>query len=236
MASCTTKFIKSPREIIYDLLNQPFNNLDDIKYRIDQVNEQKSLCPRTDTSAHKRFFYEIMPIYTLLERLFSDQRLFEIRFTAAEEECGYDAELHMDKDIIKIECVRAVDGHNEGLQLEHMEKYGRAPASQDIIASGTKNNREMDEQQAVCVNAEVTNNKIENLIIDAFQHKQKDKYRGYWLIITFNDWMNLSFKRQKLLDSTFSNMLESNNLNHNIFERIIIIGDSQKFLWNSRNV
>ncbi len=183
---------------------------------------------------HHSFFYEIRPLFTVAKLL--DDECVKLRFCSVEQE--YDGEIIFSNNaLVKVELTRAVDGYNESLTMQLLEERGDAPAFQKIEYSGSKHNRSFGVNVPVarCVKTDGWYQEIEELITIAYTNKMNGKYQGYWLIITFDDWKLQNKDDKHYFNIPCKNFWEKNikNKENLVFQRIFIVGDSGKFIWDS---
>ena len=201
----------------------------------DAQNLINSVLARRDLKSgklHGHFFYEIRPIFSVALYLSAQQ----IAYLGLSK--GYDGEIHLnDEQSIRIECTRAVEGHSEAIRMEHLEYFGRAPAWGAIKYINKRKNRIICEEppSTRMVSGNQINQVAANHLISAFRRKaQNKKLQANILIISFDDWDRAWLEDKDEFLGAFS-VFQQNIADENRFSRIFIVGDSQKFLWDSNH-
>lgn len=213
--------------IIDALENGKKHSFSHVQQQITKVLENGDI--KTSDPMHHRFFYEIRPIGSLAKYISASEIILPDR------SASHDGEITVSSDTYKVECTRAVDGHQESLRMEHLHLYKRAPAFQEIKASGTKNKRILEEQEVVAreIKCPIWNQEITSKLCEAFDRKNcEPQYQNYLLIITFDDWELPSSEDKKYFLAPISDFWRIKEAN-SIFNRVLVIGDSQKFIWDS---
>ncbi|PCI55912.1 MAG: hypothetical protein COB36_03700 [Alphaproteobacteria bacterium] len=183
---------------------------------------------------HHPFFYEIRPLVIIAEYL--QKPNVRLKFCSQHEQ--YDGEIIFGGVSKKIEFTRAVDGFNEALQMELLKKRGMVPAFRKIEATGSKHKRVFgkNETSFVEVKTEKWFQKISDGFVQAYEKKLKnDKYSGYWLCITFDDWVLPKSEEKSLFNKSCQIFWARQKAAKTLFERVFIVGDSSKFLWDSNS-
>lgn len=188
---------------------------------------------------HNFFFYEACPLVAIAEKL--NGSIDGIAFTGQKER--YDGLFLIGGKSQKIECVAAIDGQNEALIMEHLQLYGRAPANLKIHATGTKNNRTIDEHSAVARNREeYLENELRPLLEEALRSKiQKSQtnpdYCKAWLSIVFDDWVVPTAQEKKQsFDPLCKKILKTDPDGYAPFERIFFVGISRQYIFDSLDI
>lgn len=179
---------------------------------------------------HHSFFYEIRPLIKILEHIEGNSTIL---FSSLREE--HDGEVRFDNQMIKVELTRAVDGENEALRMELLKLQGYVPAFQKIEASGRKRKRVFGKNELIARQTRCDSwyHDISDALIKAYEGKKNKKYAGHWLGITFDDW-ELQIENEKHFFNIPCNQFwEHISSQEKIFERVFVIGDSTKFIWDS---
>ncbi len=210
-------------EKLKDILSGKTQSVSSAKQTVDGILNDKVLL---DAPHHSSFFYELRPIIKVARHVAAEK----FCFSGHRSDCSYDGEIYLNGKKIRVECTRSDAGHHEALEREHRQKFGRAPALQKVEASGSKHKREIQEQQSEFIDRSEIFKRVEQELTDAFQKKMKDKYQGYWLIITFSDIIN----PKKEYDTSCILFWEKTKHCNSTFDRVFIIGNSMEYLWDSK--
>jgi hypothetical protein len=215
-------------EIVAELRNGGFHTLTDAEAKISIILQNGDI--KTNDRCHRFFFYEIRPIFTVARYLAADTVIFGDR---------PDGVMRTNQNDVNVECTRDLnekEGHKESLRLEILEKYHHVPAYQEINVIGTNNKkRELKnpEQVARRVDWEKITETKSRRFCQALERKNNlvgndsDRY----LIITFDDFEYRDSENYILASQMFWNFSKQNCK----YSRVFIIGDSQKFLWDSHS-
>jgi hypothetical protein len=186
------------------------------------------------TEFHKWIFYEFCPIIRICSQLEAYNPI--IRFP--ERSQSYDGELIIEGLSKKLECVRAVDGHNEALTIELLKQKGNAPAFQKIKAIGTKNKRIFEGNEIEAIESSEHCLRFEQEIYEAFSLKNdQPKYKDCWLIISADNWFFPSARPDlhQLQMITCEHFWARPERNPSIFERVYVTGlcRNYDFIWQA---
>jgi hypothetical protein len=220
--------VKCSAEIVTELRNGSFYTLTDAQANISRILKNCDI--KMNDRCHPFFFYEIRPIFTVARYLAADTVMFGDK---------PDGVIRINQKDVSVECTRDLvdsEGHQESLRMKILTRDGRVPAYQPIEVIGTNNknralkNPELEARKVdwdkitetksmrFCQAIERKNNAVKN---DA----------NLSLIITFDDWEYRSSQNYILSCQKFWNDSKQNCK----YSRVFIIGDSQKFLWDSHS-
>jgi hypothetical protein len=210
-------------------------SIHEAKNIVEKVFEKKLVIDPNDRF-HNYFFHEIRPLVIIAEHVGDEET--HITFTGNNDDIDGNIRFGDTGEIQAVELTAAIDGHQESLRMEHLEKYGRAPSLGDIPYSGNKNNRVIKEFQPKLVRSQdYDHNTLVPLVKTAIQKKIKKsktnkKYHKSWLGVVFDDYMHPADKNDRL-DPIFKNILENNPSLFETFYRIFIIGINREYIFDS---
>lgn len=165
----------------YEIDTEKFYGLAEAKITLEAVPD-----PKYGTLGHNIYFYEMWPLIRVLEYLNPTGNDFEkLRFSDGKR--NDDGIILLNNLKQEIQFVLAIDGQQENIRMEHMKKYSRAPAVQDMKWSGKKWERVLPEQNTVAFERIEIMKKLKALIKDAVQRKIKPQYCGMWLGVVYED-------------------------------------------------
>ena len=189
---------------------------------LSDILEAQLIHRKRNAEYAKKFFEEIAPITFLANYL----NCSSIRFTNdVTEHNSFDAIIkYNDTNEQKVECTCAINGFEDALIDEYLDKYHEVSLNQEITYEGTKQNRTLHKQPARVTFRPVEErfNKIISLINDAVKKKiskSKDDYVGAILLIVV-DSSGTSITRLK---DFLSNYYSKNKINKSPFDRIFLI-------------
>ena len=189
---------------------------------VSDILESQLIHRKKNAECAKKFFEEIAPITHLANHL----KCTLIRFTNdAIEHNSFDAIIKYDDgNEQKVECTCAINGFEDALIDEYLDKYHEVSLNQEITYEGAKQNRKLYKQPARVTFRPVGErfNKIISLINDAVKKKiskSKDDYVGAILLIVV-DTSGTSITR---LNDFLSNHYSKNKINKFPFNRIFLI-------------
>lgn len=189
---------------------------------VSDILESQLIHRKKNAEYAKKFFEEIAPITHLANHL----KCTSIRFTNdAIEHHSFDAIIkYNDTNEKKVECTCAINGFEDALIDEYLDKYHEVSLNQEITYEGTKQNRKLHKQPARVMfkPTEERYNKIISLINNAVKKKilkSKDDYVGAILLVVV-DTSGGSITR---LNDFLSNHYSKNKINKFPFNRIFLI-------------
>ena len=95
-------------------------------------------CIDTESRFHNSFFHEICPLLLIAEHIADEA----VRIVFSEANSRFDGLILFNEGRKqRVELTAAIDGHDEALRMELLEKRGHAPAFQKIAARGSRRNR-----------------------------------------------------------------------------------------------
>jgi Transposase, Mutator family len=199
-------------------------------------------CIDTQHRFHNLFFHEICPLLLIAERV-GDKTT---RIIFAVENDRFDGVIILGdaRRTQQVEMTAAIDGYQDALRMELLAARGRAPAFQEIRASGTKKNQNFDEDEDLreaIVSEEYDQKTLRPLLEKALKLKvEKAKtnvnYRGAWLGIVFDDRIApLNHKKKRRFDPVCEQVLAGESGQYHPFSRVFFVGISRKYLFDSRN-
>lgn len=157
----------------------------------------------TEERFHNRFFHEFWPLVTISEAIGMPST--RIVFTASGP--GVDATLMLGGGAPPrmVELTAAIDGQQEALRMEHLKKYGHAPVTGRINATGTRNrkDRHIEYAEADWQSADQYNNELFQLMKCALLAKQqkarkRPHYQDAWLGIAIPNYPPTEYKKARL--------------------------------------
>ena len=143
-----------------------------------------------------------------------------INFCAHDQE--YDGIFYWENHQVCLEITRAADdnsGQNEQHVREVLEKRGMAPYAQQIDAEGTKNKRTFGRNEPLARRIETF--EFSGLLQTAFDHKNNEKYRDFWLIIT----LPLHWGQDLIFYKSCLEFWDAINQNCGVFKRIFVVSE-----------
>jgi hypothetical protein len=183
---------------------------------------------------HKRFFHEICPLVTIASYIGDEA----IGVVVSPRSNRYDGLIVLSDGRHQIvELTAAVDGHNDSLIKELLEKRGSAPVYQKIEHTGVRQQRSfgLNNSEAICMV------KRDNELLHRMQKRlQKKKqiattnhlYIGAWLGIVFDEWPPNNDRER--WDYLSTRLIEGNS--YHPFERLFCIGMHRSYLFDSRRL
>lgn len=184
---------------------------------------------------HARFFYEICPATSVAAFLGSHVK--ELTFTGGNQE-QFDAIFLLETGLVpqKVEICAAIDGHNNALQRELLDKQGHAPGIQKIEATGTKKNRRFGENKLRAVAVSETTAEALRLIDGAISKKRdgakrNPNYPGAWLVVVFDDMFLPERYREKRFSDVLNKLIDETTIDP--FSRCFCVGVSRKVYLDS---
>ncbi len=192
---------------------------------------------------HHPFFYEILPLIKIAECI-QGEGVVNVQFCSQYEE--YDGEMiFKNGNTKKVEFTRELNketGENEARRMRLLNERGHVPAFGKIKATyektETRRKKEVFEENQLItrqVKCEAWYQEISDSLVYAYQAKQLPKYKSYWLGITFNDWELPSLKDKYYFNIACNQFWKEVVATNAVFERVFVIGDSNNFIWDSRN-
>ena len=202
---------------------------------------------------HNTFFHEICPILSIAEHVDSgDTRMV---FTGADAQ--FDGLLHLKPGgQQKVEMTSAIDGQNDALQMELLDKQGYARAFVPIHASGTKKTRIFGPNESYTsastgdygwstdedggstdrYDCETLLPLLEQSLLRKIKKaKKNENYADGWLGIVFDDWVCPLKKaeKKKRFDPLCRRLLDGGRDQYAPFCRVFILGISRQYLFDS---
>lgn len=194
----------------------------------------------TNHRLHHSFFYEIRPLIKIAQHI-HNMGVADIQFCSKHKE--YDGKICFNDGIVKkVEFTRELNkeaGVNEARRIRLLKQQGRAPAFGHInaryekVRSGRKQEI-FEENQPITreVKCDAWYQEISDSLVEAYLAKQNQKYKGYWLGITFNDWELPSLEDKHYFEISCERFWGGVSTEGEIFERVFVVGDSGNFLWH----
>ena len=193
-------------------------------------------CIDTADRRHNQFFYEICPVILIAGQL--GDAGSELRF------CGknsrFDAEYRNQTSVTKVEMVAAINGWNDALQMELLDKCRSAPAFQRIVANGLKDRRVFSDNVTEAIEfTEYADKTLRPLVSRALEKKKtiaskNNSYLGAVLGIVFDDYIKpVDSKKKGAFDPIFRQEFGSNPANWKPFSRVFVVGVSGRYLFDA---
>jgi hypothetical protein len=206
------------------------------QYRQDELRRQlphKDYCKAEDALYQhpltKIFMEEIRPLAFFASRKFGYRE--DVRIKPCVGNQNYDAIVNdmLCRDIIHVETTTTLDGHETKIQIEHMRRYGSAPAFTQIQYTGTANKGyRIQQTQPIGVEREDMHNREFTRIRKRFIAKNKKEYpEGTWLLVAFDDYLGFTSQRDIRKLTAFAAREISPNAQN--FGKIILMG------WSGEN-
>ena len=138
----------------------------------------------------------------------------------------------MEQGIQFTEASNKKHGKHDAIRMEHLSKYGRAPAVQDMEWQGKKKDRILAEQDTATIKSSEILKKLKSLLLGAINRKLNDKYKGMWLGVVFDDYLlSPSKKTNKKYATIFENVIQTHlSQLEKIFPKVFLIGKTGKFI------
>lgn len=149
---------------------------------------------------HKRFFHEFWPLVTIAETVGSpDMRIIFTGSGAGADGC---LEFGSNGPRQMVELTVAFDGYQEALRMEHLDLYGDAPATGRIVATGSRNRRQIERSQIECEPTGQFDRELAERMKDALQAKRdkaraRPHYQNAWLGIVIQDYPPTAYKKRR---------------------------------------
>ncbi len=192
---------------------------------------------------HNLFFYEVSPLVSIARYVSAD--ISGLEFTGERSRFDGLIRFNNEKESQKIELTAAIDGRNDALQMELLERQGHAPAFRKIQATGNKRNREFpaEANQSVARRAiDYDRFTLLPLLQSALEKKiQKARanhdYCDAWLGIVFDDYCCPDVEAKPMrFDPLGRHILRNGSRAHAPFSRVFLVGVSRKYLFDSKSL
>jgi hypothetical protein len=180
---------------------------------------------------HNLYFYEMWPLVRIAEYINkSSNDISQLKFSDGKR--NDDGIVVLNGREQEIQFVLSMNGQQERVRMEHLKKYGRAPAVQDMKWQGNKNNRDLPEQDTNAFEANDILEKICSLIDDAVRGKIKSQYTGMWLGVVFEDYIPpLNEKTNQLYMKICERVIEKQvDQIKTIYSKVFFVGTSGNFI------
>ena len=188
--------------------------------------------PEFGEQNHGIFFYEMWPLVWVMEYMNAGDT-DTLRFSDGKRTDDGLVILNGTKEAFQFtEASNKKQGKHESIRMEHLDKYGRAPAVQDMKWEGKKNNRTLAEQDTVTFESGEILKKLHSLIEDAINRKNDDKYKRMSLGIVFDDHMLFPVEkaRQEYVEIFESVIKKHSDQLEKIYPKVFFIGKSGKHI------
>jgi hypothetical protein len=198
-------------------------------YKLNEAKTVLESCPnlKYGDRDHKIYFYEMWPLIRVVEFLnVNGENIDLLKFSDGER--NDDGLVILNNKEREIQFVQAIDGQQERIRMEHLEKYGRAPGVQDMEWKGNKNKRILVNQDTNALETKAILRSLSNLIDVAIRGKIKLQYKGMWLGVVFDDYTPpLSEKTEPLYKEICERVLDKHvERIKKIYSRVFFIGTS----------
>ena len=215
---------------------EQFRTISELSFWINQIfsenisNEFITSVRLKSSDEIKTLMEEVIPISKFAKKYFSSNSKIKIKPIIGNQ--SYDAIIKGSDKISYLEVSRAVNGYDEKLRNEHLDKYGSVFAVGSIDKKGTKAS---GLREVIFLNNGISRkdeiNNIKELIKKTILkkiNKQKNYNAKTLLIITFQDifWDILDTKDTEAIDNFINN--EIINLQHS-FINICILGEQNNY-------
>lgn len=192
----------------------------------------------TNDRFHHLFFNEFVPLVAIASGI---DECAEIIFSAAGH--GVDATLLLgdDRRSQMVEMTAAVDGQQEALQMEHLERYGHAPVTTKILATGKRNtkDRHIAETDAEWASVDEHREETSRLIADALDKKKRkavsrQHYNDAWLGIVVPNFPPRDYRRGRF-DPLCVKLL-SEPAAYAPFSRVFVVSTVGDYIFDSQTL
>ncbi|MDC0344664.1 hypothetical protein OAN22_00725 [Alphaproteobacteria bacterium] len=181
------------------------------------------------STLHGYVYYEIIPILTVAKSIGMD---CQVHFLGPEQNEKDGLLFHKSLDIKGqgVQCVTVIDGKQEKLRIEKLEKYGLAKAGK-VSSQSPENCANIPPElrlRASALDTPAHEHAFRHLLLETLQKKIDIRYKGLWLIVTLTNFGTLALQKHSLsiIKKIFHQLLDEEDLREklgDIYDKVFLV-------------